>query len=59
MLDRVRHFLQTGAVLPETLFPAAAVCFDALPKNLTKGSALEILCRILEDRSGPCGSGEV
>jgi len=28
MLDRVRHFLTTGAVPPETCFPAAVVCFD-------------------------------
>ena len=28
MLGRVRHFLTTGAVPPETCFPAAVVCFD-------------------------------
>jgi hypothetical protein len=27
MLDRVRHFLQTGAVLEETCFRAPVVCF--------------------------------
>jgi hypothetical protein len=40
MLERVRHFLQTGTVLPETLFPAAVVCFDPLPANLTAGDRL-------------------
>jgi hypothetical protein len=29
MLDRVRHFLTTSAILPETCFPAAVVNFDA------------------------------
>ena len=28
MLGRVRHFLTTGAVPPETCFPAAVVCFN-------------------------------
>ena len=28
VLDRIRHFLQTGAILKETCFPAAVVCFD-------------------------------
>jgi len=40
MLNRVRHFLQTGVVLPETRFPAAVVCFDPLPKNLTANHRL-------------------
>ena len=35
MLERVRHFLHTGEVLPETLFPAAVVCNDPLPEDLT------------------------
>lgn len=33
ILNRIRHFLQTGVVLPETCFRAAVVCFDALPKE--------------------------
>jgi hypothetical protein len=40
MLDRVRHFLQTGAVLKETRFPASVVCFDPLPENLTADDRL-------------------
>ena len=40
MLERVWHFLQTGVVLPETLFPAGVVCFDPLPKNLTADDRL-------------------
>jgi hypothetical protein len=40
MLDRVRHFLQTGVVLPETLFPAAVVRFDPLAENLTADDRL-------------------
>ena len=40
MLERVRHFLQTGVVLPETRFPAAVVCFDPLPKKLTADDRL-------------------
>lgn len=31
MLERVRHFLETGTVLAETCFRAAVVCFDPLP----------------------------
>ncbi len=34
MLRRVRHFLQTGAVLKETRFRSTVVCFDALPQRL-------------------------
>ena len=33
MLHRLRHFLKTGVVLPETVFPASVVCFDPLPEN--------------------------
>ena len=40
MLDRVRHFLQTGVVLEETCFPAAVVCFDPLPEALTENDRL-------------------
>jgi hypothetical protein len=35
MLKRIRHFLQTGVVLKQTCFPAAIVCFDPLPENLS------------------------
>jgi hypothetical protein len=35
ILGRIRHFLQTGEVLPQTVLPAAIVCFDPLPKKLT------------------------
>jgi hypothetical protein len=35
MLNRIRHFLQTGLVLQQTCFPAAIVCFDPLPDNIT------------------------
>jgi hypothetical protein len=34
MLDRVRHFLTTGAMLPETCFPASVVDFDAEREDL-------------------------
>jgi hypothetical protein len=34
MLERVRHFLKTGVVLPETCFVAAAVRFDSLPEEI-------------------------
>ncbi len=34
ILNRIRHFLQTGEVLEETRFPASVVCFDPLPENL-------------------------
>src|ERR1700691_2653345 len=30
ILNRIRHFLQTGVILDETCFPAAVVCFDQL-----------------------------
>ena len=29
-LERVRHYLKTGGVLPQTYFRASVVCFDAL-----------------------------
>jgi hypothetical protein len=32
LLQRLRHFLVTGAVQPATLFPAAAVSFTAFPE---------------------------
>jgi hypothetical protein len=34
MLERVRHFLKAGVVLPETRFAAAAVCFAPLPEEI-------------------------
>jgi hypothetical protein len=34
MLERVRHFLKTGAVPPETCFAAAIVCFEPLPEQI-------------------------
>jgi len=40
MLERVRHYLETGTILPETCFPAAAVCFDPLPGKLTPDDRL-------------------
>jgi hypothetical protein len=40
MLDRVRHFLETGVALKQTCFPAAVVCFDPLPEKLTANDRL-------------------
>jgi len=40
MLERVRHFLKTGAVLQETCFSAAVVCFEALPEEIGAGDRL-------------------
>ena len=40
MLKRLRHFLQTGVVLEQTCFPAAIVCFDPLPDNITQDDRL-------------------
>jgi len=40
MLERVRHFLKTGEILPETRFPSSVVCFDPLPKKLTPDDRL-------------------
>jgi hypothetical protein len=34
ILNRMRHFLKTGVVLEETLFPTTVVCFDALPEKV-------------------------
>jgi hypothetical protein len=34
VLARIRHYLQTGKVLPATCFPANVVCFDPLRKKL-------------------------
>jgi hypothetical protein len=40
ILDRIRHFLETGVVLEETCFRSAVVCFDPLPKKLTENDRL-------------------
>jgi hypothetical protein len=40
MLKRIRHFLQTGVVLEQTCFPAAIVCFDPLPDNISQDDRL-------------------
>jgi hypothetical protein len=40
MLERVRHFLKTGAIREETCFRAAVVCFDPLPKKSAAGDRL-------------------
>jgi hypothetical protein len=34
MLQRIRHFLQTGVILEETCFRASVVCFDPLSDHL-------------------------
>jgi hypothetical protein len=40
ILDRIRHFLKTGIVLPETCFPAKVVCFATSPVELSPGDRL-------------------
>ena len=40
MLDRVRHFLTTGQILPETCFSAAVVSFDPQREDLAAGDRL-------------------
>jgi hypothetical protein len=40
ILDRIRHFLQTGAILPETYFRASVVCFDQLSGHITADDKL-------------------
>lgn len=40
ILYRIRHFLTTGKVLPETCFPADIVCFDSLSEKLFPGDRL-------------------
>jgi hypothetical protein len=40
MLDRVRHFLTTGAIQPETCFPAAVVRFEAQNERLAADDRL-------------------
>ena len=34
VLNRIRHYLRTGKVLPETCFPARVVCLDDPPVNV-------------------------
>jgi hypothetical protein len=40
MLNRIRHFLQTGVILEQTCFPAAIVCFDPLSGKVTQDDRL-------------------
>ena len=40
MLNRIRHFLQTGVILRETCFPAAVVCFDQISDHITADDRL-------------------
>jgi len=40
VLNRIRHFLQTGVILEETRFPASVVCFDPPAKNITADDRL-------------------
>jgi hypothetical protein len=40
ILNRIRHFLQTGVILKETCFPAAIVCFDQLSDHITADDRL-------------------
>jgi hypothetical protein len=40
ILNRIRHFLQTGAILKETCFPAAVVCFDPLSDHIADDDRL-------------------
>jgi hypothetical protein len=40
MLNRIRHFLQTGVILEETCFRAPAVCFDPIPDRITADDRL-------------------
>jgi hypothetical protein len=40
MLNRIRHFLQTGVILEETCFREPVVCFDKLSDNITADDRL-------------------
>jgi hypothetical protein len=40
ILGRIRHFIETGVILKETIFPAGVVCFDPFPKHLTANHRL-------------------
>ena len=40
ILNRIRHFLKTGEVLPPTCFAATVVCFDRFAKQLSPDDRL-------------------
>jgi hypothetical protein len=40
ILNRIRHFLQTGVILEETRFRASVVCFDPLSGDITASTRL-------------------
>lgn len=40
ILQRIRHYLKTGMVLPATCFPARVVSFEPLPKECKPGDRL-------------------
>ena len=40
VLNRIRHFLQAGLILPETYFRASVVCFDQLPDHIAADDKL-------------------
>jgi hypothetical protein len=40
VLNRIRHFLKTAALLSETCFPAAVVCFDPVSDQITADDRL-------------------
>ncbi len=40
VLNRIRHFLKIGKILPATCFPAKVVCFDPLPKTIKPSDRL-------------------
>jgi len=40
ILDRIRHFLRTGQVMPETCFPAGVVSLEPPPKRVTAGDRI-------------------
>jgi hypothetical protein len=40
VLNRIRHFLQTGEVLKETCFDSSVVCFESLRKTITPNHKL-------------------
>jgi hypothetical protein len=61
MLERMRHFLKAGSVMPETCFAAAVVCFDPLPGEISPEDRLRYgqyekrnpaLVRLLQELTG-------
>jgi hypothetical protein len=40
ILDRIRHFLETGVILKETYFAAAVVCFDPPSRHIAADDRL-------------------